>query len=90
MPGLMIATERQVFDKLEAAIQADFDANNLVDLAKNYAKGAALYERQGEIDAACFFWTQAYVLALDGGADKLAASMYQKLDANGRMETQRG
>lgn len=86
MPGLMIATERQVFDRLEAAIQADFQAGNLADLAKNYAKGAALYERQGEIDAACFFWTQAYVLALDAGVDQLATTMSQKLDAHGRMD----
>lgn len=85
MPGLMIATERQVFDELEAAIQADFMRGNHADLAANYAKGAALYERQGEIDAACFFWTQAYVLALDGGADKLAMAVFRKLNDHGRM-----
>ena len=85
MTGLMIATERQVFDQLEAAIQADHLAKNSAGLAETYAKGAALYEHQGEIDAACFFWTQAYVLALDAGADRLARTMYSKLDARGRM-----
>ncbi len=85
MPGLMIATERQVFDRLEAAIQADFQADNLAGLARSYAKGASLYEQQGEVEAACFFWTQAYVLALDAGADQLAEAMHGKLDAFGRM-----
>lgn len=85
MPGLMVATERQIFDRLEVAIQVDHQAQNEAGLAKTYAEGAAMYERQGEIDAACFFWTQAYVLALDAGADRLATTMHQKLDAHGRM-----
>jgi hypothetical protein len=85
MPNVMIATERQVFKRLEAAIQADHRASNLAGLAESYAEGAGLYERQGEIDAACFYWTQAYVLALDAGADQLARTLYEKLDAQGRM-----
>lgn len=85
MPGLMIATERQVFDALEASIQTDHAAGNLGNLARNYAEGAALYEGQGEVDAACFFWTQAYVLALDAGIDPLAQAMHAKLDRSGRM-----
>lgn len=85
MSGLMIATERQIFDALETSIQTDHAAGNLADLARHYADGAALYEGQGEVDAACFFWTQAYVLALDAGIDALVQAMHAKLDRFGRM-----
>jgi len=85
MQSLMMATERQVYDALEAAIRAYHLSDNRTGLAETYAKGAALYERQGETDAACFFWTQAYVLALDAGADQLAGAMFHELEKRGRM-----
>ena len=85
MPPLMIASERQAYDDLDAAIRAAHNAGQLATLAANYAEGGALYEGQGEIDAACFFWTQAYILALDSGRDSLALDMHAKLDACGRM-----
>ncbi len=85
MPSLMMATERQVFEQLEAAIRAHHLSNNSASLAETYAKGAALYECQGEIDAACFFWTQAYILALDAGADQLATAMFSELEKRDRM-----
>lgn len=81
----MMATERQVYDALDAKILDAHSAGRLATLAASYAKGAALYERQGETDAACFFWTQAYIFALDAGIDSLAAAMHDKLAANGRM-----
>jgi hypothetical protein len=85
MSNLMVATERQLFNELEASIQADHLSGNRAGLAETYAKGATLYDGQGEVDAACFFWTQAYILALDAGADGLAEAMYDELDAHGRM-----
>lgn len=85
MPGLMIATERQVFDELEALIQTNHRAGNIVGLAENYAEGASLYEREGEVDAACFYWTQAYVLALEAGMVELTSAMYTHLRAHDRM-----
>ncbi|MDH3663995.1 MAG: hypothetical protein OEU92_28945 [Alphaproteobacteria bacterium] len=85
MQPLIIATERQVYDELDAAIKEAHDAGRLETLATNYARGGALYERQGETDAACFFWTQAYVFALDAGVDPLAEAMRAKLAAFGRM-----
>lgn len=85
MPPLMIATERQAYDDLDAAIKEAHDAGRLETLASAYARGGALYDRQGETDAACFFWTQAYIFALDAGAAALAAAMHAKLDARGRM-----
>lgn len=85
MPDLMVATERQIYDDLDAAIRDAHSAGRLDVLATSYARGGALYERQGETDAACFFWTQAYVLALDAGVAPLADAMHEKLAAFGRM-----
>jgi hypothetical protein len=85
MPGLMMATERQTFDALNARLRADHRLGDLAGLADAYAEGAALYERQGDIDAACFFWTQAYVLALDAGRERLADQMHAKLAGFRRM-----
>jgi hypothetical protein len=85
MEGLMVATERQVFDEIEAAIQRHHAAGRLEALAASYARGAALYESQGEVDAACFFWTQAYVFALDAGVGPLADAMRAKLASFGRI-----
>ncbi len=85
MPDLMIASERQVYDRLNAAILEAHDDGRLDRLAASYAEGGALYERQGETDAACFFWTQAYVFALDAGAAPLADRMRDKLRDFGRM-----
>lgn len=85
MPDLMIASERQIYDELNAAILEAHDNRRLDTLAASYARGGALYERQGETDAACFFWTQAYIFALDAGVAPLAEAMREKLTAFGRM-----
>lgn len=85
MPELMIASERQIYDRLNATVEEAHDDGRLDKLAVSYAEGGALYERQGETDAACFFWTQAYVFALDAGAAPLADAMRVKLQAFGRM-----
>ena len=85
MPDLMVATERQIYDDLNAAILDAHGTGRLDLLATSYARGGTLYERQGETDAACFFWTQAYVIALDAGVDPLADAMHEKLEAFGRM-----
>ena len=85
MPSLMVATERQVYDELDATIERAHGAGRLDGLAECYARGGDLYEHQGETDAACFFWTQAYVLALDAGVDALADAMHAKLAARSRM-----
>ncbi len=85
MPDLMIASERQIYDRLNTSILEAHGAGRLEKLAAGYAEGGALYERQGETDAACFFWTQAYVFALDAGACALAEAMCDKLKSFGRM-----
>ncbi|MEM7043510.1 MAG: hypothetical protein AAF543_11935 [Pseudomonadota bacterium] len=85
MPSLMIASERQAYDRLDSAIRDAHGDGKLGVLAAHYAEGGALYENQGETDAACFFWTQAYIFALDAGIDDLADTMRAKLDVCGRM-----
>ena len=85
MPSLMIASERQAYDRLDSAIRDAHGDGRPDILAARYADGGTLYEDQGETDAACFFWTQAYVFALDAGIDDLAEAMRAKLDMFGRM-----
>ncbi len=86
MADLMIASERQVYDELNAAIEEAHDERRPDKLAAGYARSGALYERQGETNAACFFWTQAYIFALDAGAAPLAEAMRAKLLAFGRID----
>ncbi len=81
----IMISERQAFEDLDAAIRDAHTAGRLERLADGYARGASIYERQGEIDAACFYWTQAYVIALDAGVEPLAEAMRDKLAAFGRM-----
>ncbi|MEZ5932245.1 MAG: hypothetical protein R3F54_09880 [Alphaproteobacteria bacterium] len=85
MPGLMTASQRQVYDRLNARIRAAHAAGHLQALAAGYAEGGALYDGQGETDAACFFWTQAYVFALDAGDEHLATTMHERLSIFDRM-----
>ena len=80
-----VLTERQTFSQLDSSIRAAHAAGRLDRLAAGYAESAALYEREGEIDAACFYWTQAYIIALDAGSDSLADGMEAKLTAFGRL-----
>ena len=49
-----------------------------------YLQAARLRESEGEIDAACFFYTQAYVYALDCGDTDNANQARLKLKAFGR------
>ena len=85
MATVVAMTERETFAQLDGRIRAAHTDGRLDRLATGYAESAALYERQGEIDAACFYWTQAYVIALDAGIDGLADGMKAKLTAFGRM-----
>jgi len=86
MTTLMMVTERQAFEDLDEAIRRAHTAGELDRLAAGYAESAALYERQGEVDAACFYWTQAYVMALDAGIESLADGVKKKLEAFGRID----
>ena len=50
-----------------------------------YAEAGDLAEAAGEIDAACFFLTHAYVFALATGAAE-AGALHARLLAHGREE----
>jgi hypothetical protein len=54
-------------------------------LARLYGQAADAAETAGEIDAACFFLTQAYVFALSAGAPQ-ADALHARLRAHGREE----
>ena len=57
-----------------------------VSLATLYAEAAAQSEAFGEIDEACFRYTQAYVFALENGLNPLADTVHRQLLAHGREE----
>lgn len=66
--------------RLEQAILAAHEAGDRRALAALYASAA---ERLDDLDAACFFLTQAYVFALEAGAPE-AAPLHARLKAHGR------
>jgi spore coat protein U-like protein len=69
----------------EQQIQQAHHSGNMVLLSTLYAQAADQLEADGDIDAACFYLTQAYVFALDAGLD--TATTYKKrLVAHGRDE----
>ena len=72
---------------LEQAIDAAHRASDLPKLARLYRDAALEKEEAGEIDAACFFLTHAYVFALEAG-DPLAAELNRRLAAHGRDDLQ--
>lgn len=71
-------------DKALLEAERTGDAKTLVRL---YRQAADLHEERGNIDAACFFLTHAYVFALEDGAAE-AATLNQRLAQFGREELQ--
>ncbi len=51
-------------DRLDSALLAAHAANDLPNLSRLYTQAADLAETRGDVDATCFFLTQAYVFAL--------------------------
>ena len=66
-------------DMLQAHEQDDLTA-----LPPLYLAAARLREGQGDIDAACFFYTHAYVYALDCGDREIADKARYRLQSHGR------
>ena len=81
----VVRTDHQRYQALDASIKTAHAEGRLDLLANDYARSAALYEDRDGIDAACFYWTQAYITALDAGAHSLAKAMHDRLEAFGRM-----
>ncbi|MEM1275241.1 MAG: hypothetical protein AAGH74_01825 [Pseudomonadota bacterium] len=72
-------------EELHAAILAAHEAEDGVRLAELYAMAADQAERAQDVDATCFFLTQAYVFALDAGHET-ASDLHRRLLAFGREE----
>ena len=65
---------------LHAALMAAHEAGDGAGLARLYERAA---ETAGDVDAACFFLTHAYVHALEAG-DPRARHLHGRLKAHGR------
>ena len=66
-------------------LQLAHESGDTALLSKLYGQAADTYEASGDIDAACFYLTQAYVFALDAGLP-IAAEYNQRLTGHGRDE----
>ena len=70
---------------LDAALIEAHEAGDDPRLASLYTEAADAAEAKGDIDACCFYLTQAYVFALTSGA-RQAGSLHARLMAHGREE----
>jgi hypothetical protein len=68
---------------LHAAILSAHAQHDLEQLVELYAIAADGEEAQGDVDAACFFLTQAFVFALEAGVAR-AYELNRRLVAHGR------
>ena len=69
----------------EQRLQQAHEAGDTALLSALYGKNAETHEANGDIDAACFYLTQAYIFALDAGLPT-AAEYNKRLTAYGRDE----
>lgn len=72
-------------EALEAALLAAHAAREGPRLAALYARAGELAETRGDLDAAAFYLTHAYVYALEAG-DRAADGLHSRLKAWGREE----
>lgn len=70
---------------LDAQLIAAHESGDLPALVALYSKAAQEAEAAGDVDAACFFLTHAYVFALEAG-DARSEALHQRLKAYGREE----
>ncbi len=77
-----LADDRLALDEALLKAHASGDRPALVRL---YADAGDRAEADGDLDAACFYWTHAYVFALQSG-DQLADTLHARLKAHGREE----
>lgn len=71
--------------RLDARLIAAHQAGDWVRLVDLYAEAGALADAAGDVDAACFYVTQAYVFALQAD-DPRANELHAVLKARGREE----
>lgn len=83
--GTIPAVDRQTLDAALLAAHERHDGEALVRL---YSDAGMLAETGGDIDAACFYYTHAYVFALETGI-AAARELCVKLAIHGREEMPR-
>ncbi len=71
---------------LEDALLSAHERGDTALLAELYRQAGKLSEDAGRTEEACFRYTQAYVYALESGAESLARELKDKLKAEGREE----
>ena len=69
---------------LQSRMLAAHKRTDLSALPALYLEAARVREEGGDVDAACFFFTHAYVYALDAGDESIADQALTKLRAFGR------
>jgi len=79
-----VNTQAPDLQTVEKALLLAHEQNNYSDLVTYYSKAATLMENQGDIDAACFYLTQAYVYAMECGSDQ-AQELHNRLAKHGRV-----
>ncbi|MEM9370436.1 MAG: hypothetical protein AAGA26_04690 [Pseudomonadota bacterium] len=72
-------------EELHQAILAAHDNEDRRSLVALYSEAATRAEGAGDIDATCFFLTQAYVFALETG-HRDAGKLHSRLRSHGREE----
>lgn len=69
---------------LDADILTWHETNDVIALAYGYRTGGQDAELRGDVDAACFLFTQAYVYALRAGLLDVADRLWSNLKSFGR------
>jgi hypothetical protein len=72
--------DRDALDRQLLEAHAKKDGQSLVHL---YTQAADQHEAEGDVDAACFFLTQAFVFALEAGTPE-ARALNMRLAERGR------
>jgi hypothetical protein len=70
-------------EELDHALIAAHDAEDSEELIRLYTLAGDVCEAAGDLDAACFYLTHAFVFALEDGAPE-ARPLNQRLVAHGR------
>ena len=71
--------------KLQAELLIAHDNEDFATLSTLYSKAAFHLEASNNIDAACFYWTHAFIFALEANLDEATAILRQKLASYGRL-----
>ncbi|MEM7751831.1 MAG: hypothetical protein AAF230_00360 [Pseudomonadota bacterium] len=70
-------------DRLDRALSDAVQAGDLPRVVRLYRDAAEMSEATGDVDRACFFYTHAWVFAMEAG-DPMADELRAKLVAHGR------